>query len=397
MNTVKVLTFTSYYLPGYKGGGPVRTIENMIAHLSDSGLEFWVITRDRDLGDSGPYHSVKIGEWQKLGNSYVYYLPPEQANYPDIRKIIKTTPHDVIYLNSFFDTTFTIFPLIFKFLSRKNSAPVVLAPRGEFSPAALKIKMTKKKFYLAVFRLFRLDRNLTFQASSQFEAGDIRKVISADEKTIKIASDLPAIQSFSPAAPEPMESVERHTEPLRVIFLSRISPMKNLDFAIAVLAKTKCNVQFNIYGPKEDLAYWQHCEQRLASLPSNIQYQYCGTVLPVDVKKRFAEHDLFLFPSQGENYGHVIAESISAGTPVLLSDRTPWRTLETDNLGWVLPLGVPNAFAETIDTYSKTSLQERREKRTHMIKFSERQLCAPESISQNRDLFFDLVRERDEF
>lgn len=50
MNTVKVLTFTSYYLPGYKGGGPVRTIENMIAHLSDSGLEFWVITRDRDLG-----------------------------------------------------------------------------------------------------------------------------------------------------------------------------------------------------------------------------------------------------------------------------------------------------------------------------------------------------------
>ncbi len=93
----------------------------------------------------------------------------------------------------------------------------------------------------------------------------------------------------------------------------------------------------------------------------------------------------------------MIAESISAGTPVLLSDRTPWRTLEADNLGWVLPLGVPNAFAETIDTYSKTSLQERREKRTHMIKFSERQLCAPESISQNRDLFFDLVRERDEF
>lgn len=395
--TIRVLTFSGYYLPGYKGGGPVRTIENMIAHLSESGLEFWVITRDRDLGDSEPYSSVKIGEWQKLGNSYVYYLPPDKANYSDIRQIIKNTPHDIIYLNSFFDTTFTILPLFFKFLSRKHSAPVVLAPRGEFSPAALKIKITKKKFYLAAFRLLRLDKNLTFQASSQFEADDIRKEISADEKTIKIASDLPAMQSSSPAAPEPMVSVERHTGLLRVIFLSRISPMKNLDFAIAVLAKTKCNVQFDIFGPKEDLAYWQHCEQRLASLPSNIQYQYCGTVLPVDVRRRFAEFDLFLFPTQGENYGHVIAESISAGTPVLLSDRTPWRTLETDNLGWVLPLDAPNAFAETIDTYSKTSLQERQEKRTHMIKFSEHHLCAPESISQNRDLFFDLVQERDEF
>lgn len=393
---IKVLTFSGYYLPGYKGGGPVRTIENMITQLSDSGLEFWVITRDRDLGDSRPYPSVKIGKWEKLENFYVYYLPAEKTSYSEIHKIIKKTEHDIVYLNSFFDTTFTIIPLIYKFFSCGRSAPFILAPRGEFSPAALKIKRTKKKVYLAAFRLLRLNKNLTFQASSQFEADDIKNAIFADKNAIKIAPDLPSMQSSSSATPEPKVGVNTDTGPLRVIFLSRISPMKNLDFAITALAKTKCDIQFDIFGPKEDLAYWQYCEQLLSSLPNRIQYQYCGTVLPVDVKGTFSEYDLFLFPTQGENYGHVIAESISAGTPVLLSDRTPWRTLEADNLGWVLPLDAPSAFAETIDTYSKTSLQEKQEKRAHMLKFSEHQLCAPETISQNRNLFFSLVQENNE-
>lgn len=393
---IRVLTFSGYYLPGYKGGGPVRTIENMIAHLSDSGLDFWIITRDRDLGDSSPYTSVKVGEWQKLGNSHVYYLPKGKFSYSEIRKIIKNTNHDIVYLNSFFDITFTILPLIYKHLSRGSFRPVVLAPRGEFSPAALEIKKTKKKFYLAAFRLLRLNKNLTFQASSQFEADDIKKAIATENGIIKIASDLPSIQTAFSTKPRQRASVRAEPGPLRVIFLSRISPMKNLDFAINVLSNTRCNIIFDIFGPKEDLAYWQQCEQLLSSLPNNVQYQYCGTVLPVDVKRIFSEYDLFLFPTQGENYGHVIAESISVGTPVLLSDRTPWRTLEKDNLGWVLPLDVPNAFAETIDTYSKMSLHERQEKRTHMLNFSEHHLCAPESISQNRELFFDLVRERDE-
>jgi glycosyltransferase involved in cell wall biosynthesis len=39
-----------------------------------------------------------------------------------------------------------------------------------------------------------------------------------------------------------------------------------------------------------------------------------------------------------ENFGHVMVEALSAGCPLIISDRTPWRDLETKHIGWDLPL-----------------------------------------------------------
>src|SRR5690606_23072653 len=61
-----ILTFVHYYLPGYKSGGPVRTIANMVEHLSDQ-LDFWIVTSDRDALDSDPYPNVTIDAWNAVG------------------------------------------------------------------------------------------------------------------------------------------------------------------------------------------------------------------------------------------------------------------------------------------------------------------------------------------
>lgn len=37
-------------------------------------------------------------------------------------------------------------------------------------------------------------------------------------------------------------------------------------------------------------------------------------------------YDLFVFPTLGENFGHVVIESLSAGTPVFMSNTTPWKS-----------------------------------------------------------------------
>lgn len=168
--------------------------------------------------------------------------------------------------------------------------------------------------------------------------------------------------------------------------------MKNLDFAIRVLKEVKSEIFFDIYGPKEDLAYWNQCETLIHQLPSNIVVNYCGSIRPENVKEKFSRYDLFLFPTRGENYGHVIAESISAGTPVLLSDRTPWRDLEQQGTGWVLPLDSQAIFSQKIDALAELSLEQRQEKRSKILQSSEKNLCDPDSIKQNRELFLSLVR-----
>jgi glycosyltransferase involved in cell wall biosynthesis len=124
--------------------------------------------------------------------------------------------------------------------------------------------------------------------------------------------------------------------------------MKNLAGALKALGAVTGEVEFSIYGPKEDASYFAECERLIARLPSNVQVHYRGVVPHEDVHATFARHDLFLFPTHGENFGHVIFEALSAGCPVLVSDRTPWRGLKAASAGWDLPLDDLDAFSSVL-------------------------------------------------
>ena len=136
---------------------------------------------------------------------------------------------------------------------------------------------------------------------------------------------------------------------LRIIFLSRISRMKNLSFVIEVLRSVKVSVEFSIWGPIEDQEYWERCKRQARQLSSNIDYVYQGTVNSELVISTIKEYDLFFLPTQGENFGHVVIEALSAGTPVLLSNQTPWRNLERDGVGWDFPLDSVEPYASVIE------------------------------------------------
>jgi len=124
--------------------------------------------------------------------------------------------------------------------------------------------------------------------------------------------------------------------------------MKNLQMAIEVLRDVKGNVTFNIFGPLEDQRYWRDCLETVERLPSNIVVRYRGPIAPSDVAAALANHHLFVLPTLGENYGHAIVESLLAGCPVLISDRTPWRDLAKRRAGWDISLSEPNLFREVI-------------------------------------------------
>ena len=118
----------------------------------------------------------------------------------------------------------------------------------------------------------------------------------------------------------------KRTGQLRPVFLSRISPMKNLLFALKVLQGVSGDVCFDIYGPVEDLAYWKQSEEIIETLPPTVKVRYMGMVNHEEVWDVFAQHDLLFLPTFGENFCHVIREALSAGCPVLISDQTPWRS-----------------------------------------------------------------------
>ena len=100
---------------------------------------------------------------------------------------------------------------------------------------------------------------------------------------------------------------------LKIAFLSRVARKKNLDYALQVLANVCGNIVFDIYGPLEDIAYWQECQSIIAQMPTNVKVSYLGEVPPDQVMGILSEYHLFFFPTRGENFGHVISESLRCG------------------------------------------------------------------------------------
>jgi len=385
-----ILTFVACYLPGYKHGGPIRTIANMVEHLGNE-LDFRIVAADRDALDTKPYPDVSVDAWNEVGNAQVYYCSPGNRSIHSFARLMRKTPHDILYLNSFFNPIFTLRPLLARYLGIAPRQPCVIAPRGEFSAGALSIKAWKKRPYMATAGVLGLYRGLIWQASSEYEAEDIRRVLGSQARNIVIAPNMPSVMQDANLGASSDQKCGQNSNCLRIVFLSWILPKKNLDFALRVLMHVKKSVIFDIYGPIGDEGYWRRCCQLIDNLPVHVNVQYHGPVPPTQVPVIMASHDLFFLPTKGENYGHVIPEALAAGTPVLIADTTPWRDLEQAGVGWNLPLNNEEKFARCIEECAGMDAASYTRWRERIRTYARERLTDAKVVEANRKLFLSNI------
>ncbi len=163
-----ILVLGDYYLPGYKGGGTIRSLANLMDRLGGE-FDFRLITRDRDLGAPSPFPGIRIDAWQKVGGGEVFYASPENLRPLNLLRIMRSVPFGKLYLNSFFSPRLSIAAVLFRALGLIPAVPLVLAPRGEFAPGALALKPGKKRLFLRAARLSGAYRSVIWQATSELE------------------------------------------------------------------------------------------------------------------------------------------------------------------------------------------------------------------------------------
>jgi len=383
-----VLTSIGYYLPGYKAGGPIRTLANTTECLGDE-FSFFILTSDRDLKSDEPYPSIKPGVWQTVGKAQVMYLHAAKQNCWHWRHWLKRLDYDVLYLNSCFAKS-TIQTLILRWLRLVLPKPVILAPRGEFSPGALSLKKRKKSLYMAFSKWMNLYKGIIWQASSEYERLDIINTMNDTNLQIIIAPNLVLSRSITTTV------TFKESGSLKIAFLSRVARKKNLDYALQVLANVCGNIVFDIYGPLEDIAYWQECQSIIAQMPTNVKVSYLGEVPPDQVMGILSEYHLFFFPTRGENFGHVISESLRAGCPVLISEQTPWKGLEERKAGWVVPLEKTQQFQAALQTVLEMDNATFQEWSSGARAYGEQVANDPAVIEANRALFLTALRQNEQ-
>lgn len=332
----KILILIGGYLPGYKVGGPVQTIKNLTDRLGEE-YEFYILTADRDLGDNKAYDNIQYDQWNQVGRAKVWYVKPGGFAVAAIHKIAENM--GLIYVcGCFNDYARSVMRLK---RSGKLNMPVVIAPMGLFSPGAFRIKYLKKKAYITACKLQGWFRNIVWCVTGEQDRQDVWRIIGKDA-VCYLAENIPRQMEHLPA-PIPKEKGM-----LRVIFLSRISQKKNLDYALEILQKVKGNVVFDIYGVLENRAYYSLCQEKMKNLPPNVICQYHGGVEPYRTLEVFEQYHVFLFPTKGENFGHVIYEAMAGGCIPVISDQCPWNDLEPKKAGRVLALDDQEAYVKAL-------------------------------------------------
>ena len=382
-----VLTTVPFYLPGFKGGGKMITIRNLVAGLGER-FHFKVLTANHDLGDRRPYEEVTTNRWISSGPQDIFYAPMDGGWISSICEQIRSKEYDILHLNTVFSRPFGIFPLLVRRFGLVPKRPTIIAPRGELGAGALAIKGGRKRSYLEVAQRLGLFAGVVWQATSEDEARDIREVIGIDARVV-IAPDL-----LSPEYNQ-WETSQYHKRSGRidVIFLSRISPKKNLHLAIEALRDLEGDIVFRIAGPIDDSHYWTRCREAIATLPSNVRTEYLGPIAIVEVNRVFAIQGLLLLPTANENFGFAIIEAFLAGCPVLISDQTPWRNLAASGIGWDVPLASTEVMRSILQQCIAMDAESHRAMSLRARQFALDYLARDDSANRNAAIFNSVLEE----
>lgn len=334
-----------FYLPSVKGGGPIQSIRNLVDNFGDL-IEFYILAADRDLGDVESFNDIIVDKWTKVEKAQVYYTDMRLLNWRKIKRIIDDIDCDILYLNSFFAFKDSIIPMLLNKFNALTNIKIIVAPRGQFSKGALGLKSWKKKIFVQIAKLSDLYENIDWHATTELEKKDIESVFGRDI-IVHTANNLtPNYKNLRFEKP-----LIKHVGELKLIYIARIHPMKNLLQVLEILQKVKGDVEFNIYGPIEDKLYWNKCQITIKNMRENIKVNYCGSIANEKVNGVYKEHHVAILLTLGENFGHSIAEALIGGCPVIISDRTPWKNLEEQNAGYDISLENEGKFISAINHY----------------------------------------------
>jgi glycosyltransferase involved in cell wall biosynthesis len=313
---------TEYFHPFSDAGGPIRSIENILL-LFNKTFDIALLASDKDYkGDNLP-QGIKsnISQLELKTTSKVIYISNSLKGLNTLIKAIKST--DTIYVNGLFKPSINFVPII-------KSNKLIVAPRGMLQIPLLKQKWFQKRLYLSVLKFIFFFKKVKWHATTKQEAFEIISVFG-DKSDIKVISNIPVYPNVS------VKSHTKESESLSLLYYGLIVENKGLLTLIQTLKNLNLPISLDIYGSIKDQSYWEACLQEINTNNSQATFNYLGHANPSESQSILAKYDAFVLLTKGENFGHSIYEALSVGTPVIITDKTPWKLNESVNPpGWII-------------------------------------------------------------
>lgn len=340
--TITILHVAPAYYPATYWGGPTFSTYNLCNSLvKQPGIVIDVLATDT----AGPALNDRVrvtGSPMRYAEGYDVFFAPKRVGIDIAPSLLprlwrRARKSDLIHITGTY--SFTTLPALI--VARLLDKPVVWSPRGaiqatdEWSGAG---NRAVKQAFHKVARLLAPKR-LLIHATSEDEAAACRR-------------QLPDLEAFvSPNGVDCPELLPSRLpiglgDPVRLVFLSRLHKKKGLNILLEALKALPPRFTLDVYGTGE-ASYVTRLEEMIGELGLKCRVTLHGHVDGKAKQAALFSGDIFVLPSHSENFGIAIAEALAHGLPVVVSNKTPWKDVQTRGCGaWIE--NDPDSFREGI-------------------------------------------------
>ena len=335
---MRILQINASYKPAYIYGGPTMSVAKLSEQLVQAGNEVTVYTTSANGDAELPVISNTLAQIDGVNVIYFNRITKDHSHLSPrlLVSLWKNARHfDVIHVHAWWNLVSVLSALI----AVAKKIPLVISPRGTLSNYSFSYKNSVAKKLLHNLLGKHLLKCSSLHATSAAEQKALLKII----KPIRIFN-LPNFVKTANSSPKKIKS----GPVFKLLFLSRIDEKKGLDILLHALPKLKTPYHLTIAGDgNEDyitllknIAHYSLTSEHISWIGFQNDNKF----------NIFSDHQLLVLPSHNENFGNVVIESLSAGTPVLISEQVGLADYIVENdLGWICQT-TPKSISDSINT-----------------------------------------------
>lgn len=358
---MNILVSTALFYPSGLGG-PANTLYWLSKALAKTGVLVTVVTTDRHIEPG----KVVPDAWVDLDGIKVRYCSAKGI------MLLKELWHswkamngsDAVMLCDMFQRQ--ILPVAF--MARLRRKKIIWSPRGELMGPALAGNQIKRWYLGLVHRCF--GSYATFHATSEEEKSAIHKYIGGRARVVVIPNYIEL----------PTQLERETTEDPYFLYVGRVTVIKALDRLVLGLAQSQLFKQsvykLKIAGPNQN-DYQQELQSLIDENGLHDKVEFLGNVFGKDKFQLYANAHFSCLLSHSENFGNVVIEALSQGTPVIASKGTPWQVLNETHSGYWID-NSPESISQCVDAALSMSDEEYVEMRCNA-----RELANSFDVTQN--------------
>jgi glycosyltransferase involved in cell wall biosynthesis len=401
---MRVLKVTQSYYPFVDRGGPAVKVRALARGLASRGDEVTVLTAD--LGKRGIAKSAEANGWVRVGWGWrsredsveAIYLK-SNARYrsvtwnPGVFAFCgqRLASVDVVHIYGLYDL---LGPAVAR-VCRRRGLPYVVEPMGMFRPIVRNIQLKKVYRYLMGNSMVGGARRVLATSEQEqrelVEEGVPTGQIVIRRNGVERPEHLPAPGTFRRKWQVPENAK-------LVLFLGRLVTKKSPDLLIQAFARWRARTVAEatppailvIAGPDEG-GYQRKLEVISAELGLSKSVLFPGPLFDDGKWSAYRDADLFVLPSQNENFGNTAAEAVACDTPVLVTDRCGIAALVDGRAGLVVPHDRDALTAALERLLGQTGLHEQLKQGCAGVAQS---LSWQEPLDETQALYAELIREK---